>query len=282
MSGKPVVLYKSSIDDNGVTFINETNCSVANQFPVVNAFSPFTYSADWFSIDRGTDTGAQCDFTLLADVLSAFDSVGVIVEGKDTDPPSPFSPETIRLRVYHDATLSGTFALIATKTLTSRVNLVKFTERVGTGQIWLRFDQINPVVSSDVVSLSFPVIMVGKQTEFERCIMRRYAPLDYNRATEYLTNESGRGSFMGRSIIRRNHESSVSFDMMTGPWVRSTFQPFVRHARTKPYFFAWNPTTYPNEVNYVWTDEDIGVEYTGDRNRMSASWKMRGLGNDPQ
>ena len=87
---------------------------------------------------------------------------------------------------------------------------------------------------------------------------------------------------MGRSIIRRNHESSVSFDMMTGPWVRSTFQPFVRHARTKPYFFAWNPTTYPDEVNYVWTDEDIGVEYTGDRNRMSASWKMRGLGNDPQ
>jgi hypothetical protein len=278
MSGKPVILYSNVVAGSSATISAISDCTVAAGFPVGNAFSPFTYPADWFTIERGNGPSAG-DFTIEADVTAAFSSIAMLMNGVND-----VIGENIRIRIYHDPANVGSFTLISTinpGTTRKTILLQSFGARAGTGKIQIRVDQINPA-DSDNDLISFPVIMLGAPMEFEKCIRNRYAPLDYNRKTEFLTNESGTGQYIGRSIIRRNHESSVSFDLMTAPWVRSTFQPFVRHARTKPYFFAWNPATYPNEVNYVWTDEDIGVEYTGDRNRMSASWSMRGLGNDQE
>ena len=107
--------------------------------------------------------------------------------------------------------------------------------------------------------------------------MKSHAPIPYNRVTQYTTNESGTGQFLGRSIVRQNQATDVEFSMITAPWARDQMQDFVRHAQKKPFYFAWNPADYPDEVGYVWTDEDIGVEYTGDGSLMTASWRMKGI-----
>lgn len=275
MSGKPIILYENVISGTGVSVSGSGGgVSELAGFPAVNAFSPFTYPADSWMIERGTSTGL-IEIVLNDSVVSdPFDSIGFIVSGTAGD--------TMSLELRFEPTI-GSPVVIDTITIDrDGCYFSQFTERTSSlGFYYIEISGIDPE-NSDSTPIIFPVIMIGKAMQFEKCIRNRYAPIDYNRKTEFLTNESGTGQYMGRSIIRRNHESTVSFDLMTAAWVRSTFQPFVRHARTKPYFFIWNPTTYPDEVNYVWTDEDIGVEYTGDRDRMSASWGMRGLGNDQE
>jgi hypothetical protein len=34
--------------------------------------------------------------------------------------------------------------------------------------------------------------------------------------------------------------------------VRSYFSPFAVQARSRPFFFAWRPQSYPLEVGFVW------------------------------
>lgn len=280
MSGKPVILYDqvavaippAPVDPIEAQFTGGITALAG--FPLENAFSPFTYPADSFMVERGTTTGSVLIY-LNGDIDSSdFDALAFVINGLEGD--------SVTVDLSYFPTGGGSETILKSQSVSrDGCHLMTFTKPAGPNFWRITFSGI-AAAQSDSTPISIPVIMVGKLMQFEKCIRNRYAPLDYNRKTEFLTNESGTGQYIGRSIIRRNHESTVSFDLMTAPWVRSTFQPFVRHARTKPYFFAWNPTTYPDEVNYVWTDEDIGVEYTGDRNRMSASWSMRGLGNDQE
>ena len=280
MSGKPVILYNQVAVANPPFPVDPIQAAFTGGitevagFPVKNAFSPFTYPADSFMFERGTSTGSVMIY-LNGDINSSdFDALGFIISGLEGD--------AVTVDLSYVPTGGGSFTILKSQSVSrDGCHLMTFTKPVGSYFWRITFSGIT-AAQSDSTPISIPVIMVGKLMQFEKCIRNRYAPLDYSRKTEFLTNESGTGQYIGRSIIRRNHESTVSFDLMTAPWVRSTFQPFVRHARTKPYFFAWNPEKYPDEVNYVWTDEDIVVEYTGDRNRMSASWSMRGLGNDQE
>ena len=272
--GKPIVLYESLADPEYVTYQGESGLQTeVSGFPYVNAFSPFTFPADTWKINRGTSYSFSAGVTIALSIQSPFDSLGIVIRGLEEG-------EVCRVSLYK-VSGSAIYMLYAVP-VTNGVHLLNFDLESPSGATYSLVLSGTNVTSSDSLPIEVPVILIGKAMEFEKCIMKSYAPLDYNRATEYMTNESGTGQFMGRSIVRRNHESSVSFDLMSAAWVRSTFQPFVRHARTKPYFFAWNYDDYPEEVNYVWTDEDIGVSYTGDRDKMSASWKMRGLGNDPE
>lgn len=265
MSGKPVIFWNNYLPDAAALAVVEGSEAVLAGFGVDNLASPFTYTADSFMFEHDSSTTGVIRFRTGL-VESGANAFGFICLGlSSTD-----------ITIRSSSTEGGTYSDITTVQVDrDGVFMVKIA--VQTNQY---FEVEIEASSTDFNATAImPNMFIGQYMEFEKCIMRKYAPLDYNRATEFLTNESGRGSFMGRSIIRRNYESSVSFDLMSAPWSRSTFQPFVRHARTKPYYFAWNLDTYPDEANYVWTDEDIGIEYTGDRNMMSASWSMRGLGN---
>lgn len=274
--GVPVVLYESVVDDTTTALRATTGgVTVAAGSDARNIFSPFTYPADSLIIQRGTSTGTiSIQFNATAD----FSAIGFVIQGIKDD-----AGAEVRVLRRLTNTLTSTIAIIDVDR--DGVFLATFdSQEFDYPDLDYYIVQLIGIdeESSDSENIVWSVATIGNLMSFEKCIMRSYAPLDYNRSTEFLTNESGTGQYMGRSIVRRNYQSSVSFDLMSAPWVRSTFQPFVRHARTKPYFFAWNKDTYPNEVNYVWTDDDIGATYTGDRNMMSASWEMRGIGNDQE
>lgn len=274
MSGKPVILYENVASHTASSAVVYSAVAPVADFPYTNIFSPFTYPADSVQFTRPTNANAYLEVRFNAS--KAFNSVGIILSGVDQ------VDGDVTVSVLDDISVGST--VFGSKVITAdgcHLFNVAVTGFSDTRNYRLRI----AVTGDNLDGTSTFIILnaiIGARMEFEKCIRNSFAPLDYNRKTEFLTNESGTGQYIGRSIIRRNHESTVSFDLMTAPWVRSTFQPFVKSARSRPYFFAWNPTTYPNEVNYVWTDEDIGVEYTGDRNRMSASWSMRGLGNDQE
>lgn len=120
-------------------------------------------------------------------------------------------------------------------------------------------------------------IMLGEYLEFERCLMRNHAPIPFNRNTDFISNQSGTGRFLGRSSRGVGNSNSFDFQMLTSSWGRNQFQTFVESCQNKAYYIAWNDELYPDESAFGWTDEDIPLSYTGDASLMETRWTMRAL-----
>lgn len=125
------------------------------------------------------------------------------------------------------------------------------------------------------------VIAVGRSTGMQEPIRGGgHAPLNLTRQTMLVQSLSRGGQFLGQGIMRKGVTGSASFDNLTSEWYRAIFDPFVQHARQYPYFFAWRPEDYPEEVAYVWSATDIAPSYSGVFDWMRVSWTMNGIAND--
>lgn len=125
---------------------------------------------------------------------------------------------------------------------------------------------------------SIGVIYVGVALAMMKSVSATFKPITMARDTVLQNTMSTGGQFLGQDYRRNGTMGSTSFKHLTAAWVRQKFEPFSKEARKYPYFFAWNPLTYPLEVGYCWTEQDIVAEYEGLLDLMQVSWKMRGLG----
>ena len=245
---KPIVLFNSI-----VTELNVTASHTETGYPASAVATPFTYdfwrkpaaAVAFLDIDAGEDVTA--------------DSLGWL--GSHGATPV-YSLESSDNGADYIEVVPQAFAI-------EGANVALFDA------VTARYWRLN--IGSTLNAYDVRNVMIGQSLEFERCIMKSHAPLPYNRVTRYTTNESGTGQFLGRSIIRQHQSTEVQMEMMSAPWSRDQFQGFVRHAEKKPFYFSWNPDKYPDEAGYVWTDEDIGISYTGDAALMTASWNMKGV-----
>lgn len=163
-----------------------------------------------------------------------------------------------------------TYTTIHTGTITQDgTTLFVFSESVSAG-----FWRIEFVTGSDS-DCKIRNLSLGKSLEFERCIMGQFAPSPYNRVSNLLSSGSGEAQHLSKRFNYEGFETDISVPMMSKSWARADFQEFVNHAVRSAYFFSWNPETYPSEAIYGWTDEDIGISYTGDAALMQAGWTVK-------
>ena len=101
-----------------------------------------------------------------------------------------------------------------------------------------------------------------------RTIFGGHSPITLSAKTEYRNSVSETGQWLGRSIARQGTETEYSFTLVDDLWYRENFQPFVESAKTNPFFIAWRPDLYPDEVAYVWTTEDIKPQNRGGSTRL--------------
>lgn len=123
------------------------------------------------------------------------------------------------------------------------------------------------------------VIYVGQILAMQRPIYGGHTPLPLSRETELHSSLSRGGQFLGQNIRRMGVRGGATFRNLTAAWYRTNFDQFVAAARKYPYFFAWRPGTFNDELGYVWTLDDIAPTNMGTRDLMSVSWEMRGIGN---
>lgn len=126
------------------------------------------------------------------------------------------------------------------------------------------------------------VIYVGSMLTFERGvgIAGGFSPPNLSRETTMMETLSNNGNFLGQSYKRKGVRASMTVRGMTPSWYRSTFDPFVKHARRYPYFLAWNPLDYSYDVVYGWTSKDIMPNFMGEDPYMQVNWEIRGTGHD--
>lgn len=124
------------------------------------------------------------------------------------------------------------------------------------------------------------VVYIGKSLAMQRRIYQGHTPITLSRITETTQNTSETGQYLGRSIIRKGLQTSCEYQHLTADWYRANFDPFVEAARETPFFYAWRPVQYPNELGFVWTTGDIRPSNTGPRNFMSVSFRVTGIANE--
>ena len=137
-------------------------------------------------------------------------------------------------------------------------------------------EQVRITLSGTVLS-TIGVLYVGKVLDMQRGIYAGHTPITLNRVSVMRPNASERGQWLGRSLIRSGSSGSWSWSNLKAAWYRSYFDPFVEHARTKPFFIAWRPETYPDEIAYCWTSKDISPSNNGKKDFMDVSFSAEGL-----
>jgi len=120
------------------------------------------------------------------------------------------------------------------------------------------------------------VIYAGNLLEMERPIYGGHSPLLLNKATEYQSNMSDSGQFLGRQIIRKGAQAPFVWRNLTADWVRSDFEPFILAAQTRPFFMQWRPDIYATEIAFCHTEKDItAVNQGGGTDLMTVTANIR-------
>ncbi len=124
---------------------------------------------------------------------------------------------------------------------------------------------------------SIGVIYAGVALQVQQSIYGSVSPMTLSRTTQYENSRTESGEWIGRSIKSKGLTGSLKFDKLFEDWYRQYFDPFVSAIRYKPFFFAWRPDKFPDEVAYCWTTGDIKPSNAGGGGtRMSVSFSVEG------
>ncbi len=126
------------------------------------------------------------------------------------------------------------------------------------------------------------VIYLGITLDMQRAMYVGHSPVTLSRTTTVRPTKSDQGQFLGRSAIRYGLSTNYEWDNLTAAWYRANFDPFVKFARFKPFFIAWRPSEYPDEVayGYIPPGNDISPNNTGPRDLMSVSFSFEGYASE--
>lgn len=120
--------------------------------------------------------------------------------------------------------------------------------------------KIDPVLCSGIrlkigASDTTPTISVfyaGLSVELERNIYVGHTPIPYGKTSNVVNGMSESGRFIGRIVIGENYNTDIELNNITPSFFRNKINPFFIDAEEKPFFFAWRPKDYGDEVGYAW------------------------------
>lgn len=152
---------------------------------------------------------------------------------------------------HHNVNSPGNFVELIPDTFLSNddVAIFRFAD-IGTDKIRINLDP------QGTVKPTIAVVFIGKLLVMERGIYVGHTPITLGRRHEINSGRNGRGDFLGRIVTSKSRSTVASVKNLTPSWVRSEFAPFMDGAVESPFFFAWRPQAYPNEVGYCWLSDD--------------------------
>jgi len=224
---KPIIGYHNLLEDSGAVIVGVPAAVVANAY-------------DWLTYDYWTTNAAAGTITATfaeAKAADYFAFFGHTLADKNG---------TIKLQYKQGA---GAWTDIPET----------FVTPGDTRPVFKTFDKIfanqwRVVIVCDAgETVNLAVVSFGEKLSMQRGAYVGVTPPPFARVDTILNSETQDGQFLGRSLIRTGISGSMDFDMFTAAWVRLSLNDFILHARTKGWFIAWYPTTYPDEVAYCWT-----------------------------
>ncbi|WP_291854893.1 hypothetical protein [Bradyrhizobium sp.] len=121
------------------------------------------------------------------------------------------------------------------------------------------------------------VLYVGKLLVLQRRIYVGHRVLRFNRRANVVVGESEEGQFLGRIVLGEMSESALDMSNIAPAFYRSEMEPWLKSAVRNPFFFAWRPFDYPNEVGYCWSAGDAQMSNQRVNGFVQASLNLRGI-----
>ena len=100
------------------------------------------------------------------------------------------------------------------------------------------------------------VVYVGKLLVCERGTHADHVPINLARQSEVENGMSETGQFVGRNTLRESRSTTFALKLLRSTWFTTSMQPFLDDAVDNPFFFAWRPAAFPNDVGYCWLKND--------------------------
>jgi len=120
-------------------------------------------------------------------------------------------------------------------------------------------------------------IKLGKALAMQRPIYGGHSPITLSPIHTVRPNLSERGQFLGSSLQRQGYGTSFEWNNLSASWYRNNFDDFVQSVpQANPFFIAWRPITFPNEVAYCMATNNIQPSNTGTRDLMQVSMSVEG------
>lgn len=121
------------------------------------------------------------------------------------------------------------------------------------------------------------VMYVGELLVLERRIYVGHKIARYNTKANIVTNYSEVGTFLGRIVLSEMSETSIEMRNITPSFYRTKIEPWRQAAIQRPFFFAWRPYSYPDEVGFLWSTGDMDVANQSNQGFMQATISASGV-----
>ena len=137
-------------------------------------------------------------------------------------------------------------------------------------------DAISIQFTATTAGLEIGYVQVGESITMQNPVYGGVNPFDLNAQDEYDDSISETGQFLGRTIKRAGFSTSLPWQHLSPTWIRSTFKPFMDHAKTLPFFVAWRPDLYADAVAFGYSERPLRpVNMGGGSGLMSVDLNMR-------
>lgn len=137
------------------------------------------------------------------------------------------------------------------------------------------YSQFRVVIGSTTGSTGNPIlahVKLGRALVLQRRIFSGHKPATLSPMVKKTTYGSESGQYLGQVVHRSYYKSECQQENNSPQFIRDKIVPFINHcnghteiegAAPSTFFFSWRPGTYPDEVIYGWTDDNINPEIQG-------------------
>jgi hypothetical protein len=109
----------------------------------------------------------------------------------------------------------------------------------------------------DAVKPTAAVLKLGKLTMIRPGIPPGHKPIKYARSVSKIGGRAQGGDYLGSIVSGASLASSIDLQMLDPTWYRAVLEPFRLACEDEnPFFWAWAPQHYPDEVGYCWVTND--------------------------
>jgi len=276
----PIIFYQSIYDIAGITATPDLN----PDHPATNLWNPDTASTWW-----GETTGVPGDKTEFIDIHNineltvnyiSIASHNLSEVGESVSIIAQSSPDGI---LYSSVQSGANVPVVEDNT-----------------PIVIYFSDITDEyfrILIDITSLGSPIaqnaivghVKIGQATVLQRRVFAGETSGSLYKNVRRTQNMSDNGEYLGQVVLSTKRTQAVSQENNTPAFVRDNIVDFISHTQgeatligtsASTFFYAWRPTSYPDDVVYGWTmDEITPAHQSGDSfgGRMNWSFNMECL-----
>lgn len=249
----------------GIDNVTLNSGSTSGEFPLDNLLNSFTHlrwrdDGDGRQVHLFQVDNLYFETNYIALAVHNLNGHLIKVLGATSDSPSDFVELFAEMQITNNGPL-----------------LLEFASGQYTS-IQIRIDNTAADVGDDFKTIA--IMHVGQLLRFGRGVkVDEHAVETRNKKVDSLAGYSEAGQYMGKLIRNEVKESKYDFSNITDEFMQDDFWLTFfldQFAESEPFFIAWAPDDYPDDVIFGWSSADIAPTQNPITRRWSLSIPVRG------